>query len=342
MGSRGRETTVFGLTTTAAGSSALGVSGGASASVGARRARDDNLGGLLAGGLAGLLADWSALQDGGRLLAGVHARVLALVLAAVVRLLQDDDLLVVVSARGSRAAVALRLALVGAGAGADWGRAGGLALVGAGRAAGVTLLSDDDDWSLVGGAGAGAGWHALWGAGWLAGLLAGRLAGREADWGRAGGRALVVAGRRAAVVVLDDDDLLVVVVVSAGWSTSRLAVAGGARGLAGRLALAALVLLWQDDDLWLRVTARVGASGLAGLDAGRGRARAVAGLLALVAGAALWHQDDLVVVSAALLLAGWSTLAGARAGLARRLTLLDAHREALKGRARRRAAARRA
>lgn len=54
------------------------------------------------------------------------------------------------------------------------------------------MLSDDDDWSLVGCAARRAGWHALWLAGWLAGLLAGGLAGLNADWGAAGAGALVV------------------------------------------------------------------------------------------------------------------------------------------------------
>lgn len=315
------------LTTTAARSSALGVSGRASASGGGRLAWDDDLGGLLACVLARLLADWLALENGGRGLAGVHARGLALVLA-VVLLLEDDDLLLVAAVSGARVGalgLALRVTLLDA----DWSWAGGLALVGARVGAGVSLLGDDHDWGLVGGAAGRAGWHALWLAGWLAGLLAGRLARLDADWGGARAGALVVAVGGARVVLLDDDDLLVVVVVSAGWSASRLTVAGWAGLLAGRLAGSALVLLWlENDDLWGGVSARAGALVVAGLGAHWGGARADALLLALVAGAGLWEKDDLLV-STALLVTGWLTLLHTLNGLAGRLALLETDWDAL-------------
>lgn len=289
---------------------------------------DDDLGGLLAGVLAGLLADWLALEDGGRRLAGVHARGLALVLA-VVLLLEDDDLLLIAAVSGARVG-ALRLALRVTLLDADWCWAGGLALVAARVGARVSLLSDDDDWSLVGGAGTGAGWHALWLAGWLAGLLAGGLARLDADWCGAGAGALVVAVGRARVVLLNNDDLLLVVVVSsAGRGASRLTVAGWARRLAGRLARSALVLLWlKNDDLWGRVAAGAGALVVAGLGADRGGTRADALLLALVAGAGLWEEDDLLV-STALLVTGWLALLHALHGLARVLALLKTDWNAL-------------
>lgn len=152
---------------------------------------DNDLGGLLACVLAGLLADWLALENGGRGLAGVHAGRLALVLA-VVLLLEDDDLLLVAAVSVARVG-ALGLALGVTLLNTDWSWAGRLALVGARVGAGVSLLGNDDNWSLVGSAARRAGWHALWLAGWLAGLLAGGLAGLDADWSRAGAGALVVA-----------------------------------------------------------------------------------------------------------------------------------------------------
>lgn len=233
---------------------------------------------------------------------------------AVVLLLKDDDLLLVAGVSGARVG-ALRLALRVTLLHADWSWTGGLALVGAGVGAGVSLLSDDHDWGLVGGAAGGAGWHALWLTGWLTGLLAGGLAGLNADWGGARAGALVVAVAGARVVLLDHDDLLVVV-VSAGWSASRLAVAGWAGLLARGLAGSALVLLWlKNDDLWGGVSARARALVVAGLGADWGGAGADALLLALVAGAGLWEEDDLLV-STALLVTSWLTLLHALNGLA--------------------------